>query len=78
MVSDTDILCSDKAISALRRCTYNVTSITIGWGADFLTFYEIKKIFLFFGKKTRRILKLGKYSDILSASDTEWAYFFPF
>ena len=40
--------------------------------ADLPTFYEIKAEDLPpFGKKTRKIFMLGKYSDILFAGDTE-------
>ena len=39
---------------------------------DLPTFYEIKAEDLPpFGKKTQMIFMLGKYSDILSAGDTE-------
>ena len=44
--------------------------------ADLPTVYKIKAEDLpLFGKKTWKIFMLGKFSDILSAGDTEWAYF---
>ena len=47
--------------------------------SDLPTLYGIKAEDLPpFGKKTGKIFMLGKYSDILSAADTEWAYLFPF
>ena len=46
------------------------------YNPDLPTFYETKAEDLPpFGKKTRKIFLLGKYSDILSAGDTERAYF---
>ena len=43
------------------------------------TFYEIKAEDLPpFGENPRKIFMLEKNSDILSAGDTEWAYFFNF
>ena len=38
---------------------------------DILIFYEIKANLSPFGKKTRTIFMLGKYSNILSAGDAE-------
>ena len=52
---------------------------TLVMAADLPTFYEIKAEDLPpFGQKTRKIFMLGKYSDILSADDTELAHVFPF
>ena len=43
---------------------------------DLSTFYEMKAEDLhLFAKKTWKIFMVGKYSDISSAGDTEWAYF---
>ena len=50
--------------------------------SDLPTFYEIVTVGEFqsssFWQKPRKIVMLGKYSDILPAGDTESAYFFPF
>ena len=46
------------------------------WATGLPTYYEMKAEDLPpFGKKMRKIFMLGKFSDIWSAGDTEWAYF---
>ena len=55
----------------LNKCRYRTSSNN----ADLPTFHEIKaKDLPPFGKKTRKIFMLGKYSDILSRK----SLFFPF
>ena len=67
-------------ISFVVKRNWTIASIAF-YGAIIQTFQhsmkQRRKIFLLLAKK-RKICMLEKYSDIWSAGDTEWAYFFPF